>query len=544
MATLVAPRLSLMMFIQFFIWGTWYVTAYLYLGKIGFAGSEIAWTYSVGPIAGMISPFFVGMVADRFFSTERILSVLHIAGGAAMYAAVLAMRAEEPNPTLINLLFFVHMLCYFPTLSLTNSLTLHSMTDAEKQFPLIRVFGTIGWIAAGVFVSLQEWDAALDMFTTAAGAGVVMGLYCFTLPHTPPPQKGKKVSAREILGLDALVLLKKPAYLTFMISSFLVCIPLAFYYQLAGKFVDHAGQASPALKMSFGQMSEIIFMLVMPLFFKRLGVKWMLFVGMFAWVARYGLFTIASEDGLAAAVLGGIILHGICYDFFFVTGQIYTDKIAPKEIRGQAQGMLVLFTLGLGMFIGAQVAGSVEEQFTPSDELEKTDAALAELVTRAETIKADTGSETSAILLDSVNRAKQASAKLLEATPGFKAGAVGGQMEELGNQVSDLKGLTDKPRWEQWMAVVSPPSLDAEKTAEVEKLESEIADLRVKRAGLLRQTLDWQSIWIRPCIGAAVIMILFALFFKEDLPTAKVTDATVASNAGPTDEPTSDLQES
>ncbi len=537
MATLIAPRLSVMMFIQFFIWGAWYVTAYLYLGKIGFAGSEIAWTYSVGPIAGMISPFFVGMVADRFFATERILGVLHIAGGGAMYAAVMAMQADVPDPTIINLLFFVHMLCYFPTLALTNSLTLHSMTDAEKQFPLIRVFGTIGWIAAGVFVSLQEWDAALDMFKIAAGAGIAMGVYCFTLPHTPPPQKGKAVSAREILGLDALVLLKKPAYLTFMISSFLVCIPLAFYYQLAGKFVDHAGQASPALKMSFGQMSEILFMLVMPLFFKRLGVKWMLFVGMLAWVARYGLFAIASDDGAAAAVLTGIILHGICYDFFFVTGQIYTDKVAPAAIRSQAQGMLVLFTLGLGMFIGAQVAGTVEEQFTPSDDLAKTDAALTDLVARAEAINASVNSELSASLQTSINSAKEASGTLLEATPGFQAGAIGDQMGGLAGQVSDLRGLTDKPRWEQWMAVLSPPELDADKTAEVEKLEAEIASLRVKRAELLRQTLEWKEIWIRPCIGAAIIMILFALLFKVDPPAGEITEPLIASDAGPNVEP-------
>ena len=537
MATLIAPRLSVMMFIQFFIWGAWYVTAYLYLGKIGFAGSEIAWTYSVGPIAGMISPFFVGMVADRFFATERILGVLHIAGGGAMYAAVMAMQADVPDPTIINLLFFVHMLCYFPTLALTNSLTLHSMTDAEKQFPLIRVFGTIGWIAAGVFVSLQEWDAALDMFKIAAGAGIAMGVYCFTLPHTPPPQKGKAVSAREILGLDALVLLKKPAYLTFMISSFLVCIPLAFYYQLAGKFVDHAGQASPALKMSFGQMSEILFMLVMPLFFKRLGVKWMLFVGMLARVARYGLFAIASDDGAAAAVLTGIILHGICYDFFFVTGQIYTDKVAPAAIRSQAQGMLVLFTLGLGMFIGAQVAGTVEEQFTPSDDLAKTDAALTDLVARAEAINASVNSELSASLQTSINSAKEASGTLLEATPGFQAGAIGDQMGGLAGQVSDLRGLTDKPRWEQWMAVLSPPELDADKTAEVEKLEAEIASLRVKRAELLRQTLEWKEIWIRPCIGAAIIMILFALLFKVDPPAGEITEPLIASDAGPNVEP-------
>lgn len=536
----ISARLSVMMFIQFFVWGAWYVTAYLYLDKIGFGGSEIGWTYSVGPIAGMLSPFFVGMVADRFFSTERILGVLHLAGGAAMYAAVLAMQAAEPNPTVINLLFFVHMLCYFPTLALTNSLTLHSMTDAEKQFPLIRVFGTIGWIVAGVFVSLQEWDAALEMFKTAAIAGGVMGLYCFTLPHTPPPQKGKSVSAREILGLDALVLLKKPAYLAFMVSSFLVCIPLAFYYQLAGKFVDHAGQASPALKMSFGQMSEILFMLVMPLFFKRLGVKWMLFVGMLAWVARYGLFAMASDDGAAAAVLTGIILHGICYDFFFVTGQIYTDKVAPSEIRGQAQGMLVLFTLGLGMFIGAQVAGIVEEQFTPSDDLAKTDAALTELVERAETIHGEVNSDVSSELQASIAAAKAASGVLLEATPGFKAGVIGGEMGELSDQITEIQGLTDAPRWKQWMAVITPPDIGEDKTAQVEDLESQIAELRGRRAELLRQTLDWKAIWIRPCIGAAVILVLFTLVFKEDPPEqegGEVGDPLLTDDSGNTPEP-------
>lgn len=365
MDALVGARLSIMMFLQFFIWGAWYVTAYLYLGKIGFGGGEIGWTYSVGPIAGMISPFFVGMIADRFFSTERVLACMHIAGGAMMALAVSWMGEENPaTPLMINSAFFGHMFCYFPTLALTNSLAMQNMTNQEKQFPLIRVFGTIGWIAAGVLISWGKWDSTVVPFMIAAASSFVMGFYCFFLPHTPPPAAGQKVTVRELLGLDALVLLRRPSYLVFMISSFLICIPLAFYYQLATKFISSVGMERPAFKMSFGQMSEIFFMLVMPLFFAKLGVKKMLLVGMLAWVVRYGLFAMGADEGVTWMLLGGIVLHGICYDFFFVTGQIYTDKIAPSAIRSQAQGMLVLFTLGLGMLIGAQVAGKVEVAFT------------------------------------------------------------------------------------------------------------------------------------------------------------------------------------
>ena len=369
MHSYVGPRLSAMMFLQFFVWGAWYVTAYLFLGRIGFGGPEIAWTYSVGPIAGIISPFFVGMIADRFFASERVLGLLHLVGAAAMYGATRLMLSDSPSAEMINLVLFGYMLCYFPTLALTNSVALHNMTNSEKQFPLIRVFGTIGWIVAGVLVSRWGWDNQINIFYLAAAASVVMGVYSFTLPHTPPPSAGQKVTMRELFGIDALVLLKKPSFLVFMVSSFLICIPLAFYYQLAAKFVEAAGIQNVALKMSFGQMSEIFFMLVMPLFFARLGVKWMLFVGMFAWVARYALFAAGAPQGVEWMILGGIILHGICYDFFFVTGQIYTDKVAPPGIRSQAQGMLVLFTLGLGMLIGAQIAGRVEVLATADGEV-------------------------------------------------------------------------------------------------------------------------------------------------------------------------------
>lgn len=365
-APAVIGRLSAMMFIQFFLWGSWYVTAPLFLDTIGFAPSDKAWTYSVGPIAGIISPFIVGMIADRFFPTQIVLGVMHLLGAGAMFGATTLMTGETPDPKMINVLFFIHMLCFFPTLALTNSLAMQNITDSEKQFPLIRVFGTIGWIVPGWILSYLQWGNTINMFYIAAGAGVLMGLYCFTLPHTPPPAKGQKVTAREVLGLDALQLLKKPSFGVFMLCSFLICIPLAFYYQLATSTVSQGGFGADAPRvMSYGQISEIFFMLVMPFFFMRLGVKWMLALGMLAWVVRYGLFAFGAPTGIEWMLLIGVVLHGICYDFFFVTGQIYTDKAAPNSIRSQAQGMLVLFTLGIGMLIGAQVAGMIEAAYTP-----------------------------------------------------------------------------------------------------------------------------------------------------------------------------------
>ncbi len=378
MNTNVRIQLSIMMFLQFFIWGAWYVTAPNYLATIGFTGADFGWTYSVGPIAGMISPFFVGMVADRFFPAQRVLGVMHLAGAGLMLGATTLMTSDSPDPQTINIVFFGYMLTYFPTLALTNTLAMRNMTDQEKDFPLIRVFGTIGWIAAGFALSGLDWGTKVNMFHLTAGAAVALGVFSFTLPHTPPTAEGK-VSAREILGLDALVLLKDRSYLIFMVSSMLICIPLAFYYQIASRVVEMSfGGPKVGFVMAFGQVSEIFFMLVMPLFFRRLGVKWMLAVGMLAWVARYGLFSLGAPDEVRWMIMVGVVLHGICYDFFFVTGQIYTDQVAPKAIRGQAQGMLVLFTLGLGMFIGAQVAGKIEVKHTP--EASKAFAAqLAEL---------------------------------------------------------------------------------------------------------------------------------------------------------------------
>ena len=357
-----------MMFVQFFIWGAWYVGAPLYLVKIGFGGSDLGWTYAVGPLACILSPFFVGMVADRLFATEKILCALHVLGGGCMFLAASLMNPAAPaSPTTINLVFLGHTLCYFPTLALTNSLALHHVTDSQKEFPLIRVFGTIGWIVAGFTLAWIGWGDRLEMFQLTGAAGVLMGVYCLTLPHTPPPSQGKRTSWRELAGTDALELFRKPSFAIFILSTFLICIPLAFYFQLAAKAVQLAGIADVTQAMSYGQISEIFFMLLMPLFFRRLGVKWMLAIGMLAWVLRYALFALGTPDAVVWMMYGGVVLHGICYDFLFVTGQIYTDMAARKEIRAQAQGMLVVFTLGLGMLIGARVAGVWEEFNTPQE---------------------------------------------------------------------------------------------------------------------------------------------------------------------------------
>lgn len=356
-------QLSVMMFVQFFVWGSWYVTAPNYLGTIGFTASDFGWTYSVGPIAGMISPFFVGMIADRFFPAQRVLAAMHILGGLVMLYATTLMSAQSPSPDLINLSLFGYTLTYYPTLALTNTLAMKNITNPEKEFPGIRVWGTIGWIAAGLALTMLGWEKNITMFYLTAGGALALGLYSLTLPHTPPVKEGA-VSARQILGLDALALLKDRSYLIFMAASFLICIPLAFYYQITSRIVEMTGLPI-GQTMSYGQMSEIFFMLVMPFFFARLGVKWMLGVGMLAWVTRYALFAVGAPNEIRWMIIVGIVLHGICYDFFFVTGQIYTDQAAPNRIRAQAQGLLVLFTLGLGMAIGAQVAGKIEGQHTP-----------------------------------------------------------------------------------------------------------------------------------------------------------------------------------
>jgi nucleoside transporter len=356
----VGARLSVMMFLQFFVWGAWAVSVGPLMDSLGMPAGVVAWVYSVGPIAAIVSPFFLGMVADRFFATERVLAAMHLLGGLILCTVPTVLAGGQAAGLAFVLVLLLAMLCYMPTLGLTNTLAFHNMTNQEKQFPLIRVFGTIGWIVANLVISLGlEADRSPKQFYVAGGAAILLGLYSLTLPHTPPPAAGKKATAHDILGLDSLALMRERSFAVFMISSFLICIPLAAYYSWAGIFVGDMGVKEVAARMSLGQMSEIFFMLIMPLCFARLGVKWMLMVGMLAWVLRYGLFAAAAPGHIMWMILIGIILHGICYDFFFVTGQIYVDRKAPVNVRGQAQGFLVLVTQGLGMLIGQQLMGLI-----------------------------------------------------------------------------------------------------------------------------------------------------------------------------------------
>ncbi len=371
-------RLSLMMFLQFFVWGAWYTTIGNYMSAHGMAPLT-HWPYTVNPIAAIVAPFFLGLVADRYFATERVLGVLHLLGGLVMLFVPQATGA----PTMFILLLLVYNLCYMPTLGLANSLAFHNIKHQEQQFPLIRVFGTIGWIVAGLFIGFvlgrfsgdQLPDTtALPLYSTGL-ASLLLGVYSFSLPHTPPPAAGQRVSMRSIVGVDALRQLGSKPFYVFIGSSLLICIPLAAYYAYAPVFarvsVYDMGTANvvtallpnPSSLMTLGQMSEVIFMVLMPVFFVRLGVKWMLLVGMAAWVLRYALFALGAPSAVFWMIAGGILLHGICYDFFFVTGQIYVDKKSTPEIRGQAQGMLVLVTYGVGMLIGAQVAGNLFNRF-------------------------------------------------------------------------------------------------------------------------------------------------------------------------------------
>ena len=371
---LVGLRLSVMMFLQFFVWGSWYVTQGTFIaeGVTWPAGTSAdwvnGWAYSVAPIAAIIAPLFLGIVADRFFASERVLGVLMLVGAGAIAAAPSFAVGDRPQAVPFLLCLLGHTLCFMPTLGLTNTIAFANMSNRERQFPMIRVFGTLGWIAAGTLVSkFLKADYTATPFYVGAGAAAAMGLYSFTLPHTPPPAKGTRPSVGQLLGLDAVKMLREPSFAAFILCSTLICIPLAAYYSKAATYLGDVGFAEPAFVMSFGQWSEVFFMLVMPLFFARLGVKWMLGVGMLAWAVRYGLFAAAADDQVRWMVLGGVLLHGICYDFFFVTGQIYVDRQAPPHLRGQAQGFLVLMTQGIGLLVGAQATAALVAAFTNGD---------------------------------------------------------------------------------------------------------------------------------------------------------------------------------
>ena len=365
------------MFLQFFIWGVWYVPLWVYLDKVGATDGEKGWAYAFTGVAAMISPFFVGMIADRFFPTQIVFAVLHLAGAVFLFLATKATEWSGFWPLLL-----LHLVCYMPTLALANSLLFQNSSDPERDAPPIRTLGTIGWIASGLlvgslFLSGADlkflWPAFLGGPQPPEGyqglaatdwpmyfgviASVLLGIYGFFLPHTPPRLKGRQVSVGDILGLKAIGLMKERSFAIFIVCSLLLCIPLSFYFGSANAFLKDRGVANSEGVMTLGQVSEILFLLAIPFLLRRIGVKWMLSIGMLFWVLRYALFAAAPPSGGMLFLYLGVIFHGICYDFFFFTGQLYVDRKAPEEVRSAAQGFIAFVTLGVGMFIGGLLNG-------------------------------------------------------------------------------------------------------------------------------------------------------------------------------------------
>jgi nucleoside transporter len=368
MNTTIKIKLSVMMFLQFFIWGGWYVTMGPFAGtNLHATGAQTGALYSTQSWGAIIAPFIVGLIADRYFNAERILGVLHIVGAILMYQCYAAVDISAFYPYVLG-----YMILYMPTLALVNSVSFSQMKDPEKEFSVIRVWGTIGWIVAGLAISfLFHWDAAENVsrgflkytFLMSSVASVILGVFSFTLPATPPKPASEKVGISQVLGLDALKMLKDKNFLVFFIASVLICIPLAFYYQNANSFLTDLKVNNPTGKMTIGQVSEVLFLLALPLFFKKFGFKWTIVVGMLAWALRYAMFAYGNAGELSFLLIAGIALHGVCYDFFFVSGQIYTDSKAGPQIKSAAQGVITLATYGVGMLIGFYIAGLISDAY-------------------------------------------------------------------------------------------------------------------------------------------------------------------------------------
>ncbi|HUX97054.1 MAG TPA: nucleoside permease [Bacteroidales bacterium] len=355
--------LSSMMFLQYFIWGSWYVTMGTFMSKyLGSSGIQIGAAYSALAIATMISPFFVGMIADRFFAAQKVMGGLHILGGILLFLA-----SKITTNTAFYWVILFYSLAYMPTIALSNSVAFRQMTDIGKQFPPIRVFGTVGWVISGFMISLLGIEQTPLTFYMAAIVSVALGFYSFFLPDTPPQEK-TSTSAKSVMGIDALVLFKDKPYLIFFIAAIFVCIPLSFYFGFANLYLNQSGMENTAGKMVMGQISEALFILAIPFLFNRIGVKKMLLIGMSAWILRYLCFAYGNMGANLWMLYSGIILHGVCYDFFFVTGYMYTEKKSNESIKSAAQGLFTFVTYGLGMFIGTWFSGFVTTYYSVAEQ--------------------------------------------------------------------------------------------------------------------------------------------------------------------------------
>lgn len=459
-------RISIMMFLQFFAWGAWFATLALAMGANGL-GDFIGGAYESAPIAAIIAPLFLGLIADRLFSSERVMGVLMLIGGGIMCGIAVLSKNGADNGGLIVWLMIAYMLCYMPTLGLGNTITFTHLP--QEVFPKARVWGTIGWIAAGLGLGAVGWSDSLNIFWLGAVSSLALGAYCFTLPHTPPPAKGKPLDIGSLFMLDAFKLLKHPPFLVFAVCSTLICIPLAYYYGQTSAYLGAAGFKQAGAAMTLGQMSEIFFMLLIPFFFRKLGVKMMLLIGMGCWVLRYALFAMGAPDQIMWMLLLAIALHGICYDFFFVTGFIYTDKRSPKDVRGQAQGLLVFLTQGLGMFFGFRMAFGGTIPFT--------NIALPNHVGAY-----GVGPANHQPLIDNITTLKGE-----QAAPSF---------------MDTMLGMFGKG---------FPDGIDMDLVG--------------------KAMADWQNYWVFPAGMAAVIMVIFAIGFWDKVSMDDVDEADVAEAA-------------
>ncbi len=362
MKAAVRIQLMLMMFLQFVIWGAWYGQMSKYMvTQLGATGLQVGNAYAAFSIAMIIAPFFIGLVADRYFAAQKVLGVLNILGAVVLYFLI-----ETRDPDAFFWMILLYCITYAPTLALGNSIAMQQMVSSEKEFPAIRVMGTIAWIVVTNIVGLYNFGDKVTIFEISMYVSVALGLYAFFLPNTPP-KASQNASIGDILGLDAFRLLKDRSFLIFVISSILICIPLSFYYAWANPSLTDSGMTNVENKMSLGQASEIIFMLLIPVIYARFGVKWMLISALLAWIVRFVGFGYGDAGTSEWLLYLAIVLHGVCYDFFFVTGQIYTDNKAGEKVKSAAQGLIYLATYGIGMGIGSWVSGLVADTYTLAD---------------------------------------------------------------------------------------------------------------------------------------------------------------------------------
>jgi nucleoside transporter len=497
-------QLSAMMFLNFFIWGIWFVTMGTYLGSaLGATGVQIGLAYGTQSLGAIIAPFIIGLIADRFFSAQKILGVLHLAGAGLMYYLSSINEFNSFYPVLL-----AYMIIYMPTLALVNAISFKQMSNPEKEFSFIRLWGTIGWIIAGLtigWLALEGKGELKNTFRIAAIVSAALGLFSFALPNTPPPKAGTKASFAEMVGLDALGLLKDKNFLIFFLSSMLICVPLAFYYQETNIFLNEVGMTNAAGKMSMGQMSEAIFLFLMPLFFMRLGVKKMLLIGMAAWVIRYLCFGLADINTGMWILFAGIILHGICYDFFFVTGQIYTDQRAGNRIRSAAQGMITLATYGVGMLIGFWFAGTIDVAKEIKDGAKHAGIGKDDIIVQVNGQNVTDSTAFNASLagkkggdkvqVDFFHKTEKSyETKTAEVTlktyPSYYHASIG-------SSAADLLGV----------------ELDTLPKATSDKLSPNTARMMVVKN--VKSSHNWKDLWLVPAAIAGAILLLFLSFFKD-----------------------------